>query len=234
MININHLTMSYSAGTDALSNLNMTIEDGEFVYLIGKTGAGKSTLIKLLNHELIPQIGSIYSAGFCLNELPPKESYLYRRQIGVVFQNLRFLPKKTIRENLYFVGDCIEQDVVAIKQRIFEVATLVGLEDRLDAYPHELSGGQLQRMAIARAIMNRPKLLIADEPTANLDPITKQEILDLLEKINQLNKTTILVVTHDTDILSKHPHRTCVLDQGCLIEDFSIQEAIQQFAQSKG
>lgn len=234
MININHLTMSYSAGTDALSNLNMTIEDGEFVYLIGKTGAGKSTLIKLLNHELIPQIGSIHSAGFCLNELPPKESYLYRRQIGVVFQNLRFLPKKTIHENLYFVGDCIEQDVEAIKQRIFEVATLVGLEDRLDAYPHELSGGQLQRMAIARAIMNRPKLLIADEPTANLDPITKQEILDLLEKINQLNKTTILVVTHDTDILSKHPHRTFVLDQGCLIEDFSIQEAIQQFAQSKG
>lgn len=229
MIHFENVNVGYDERVDALSHLSLTIHEGEYVYVIGKTGAGKSTLIKLLNDELKPASGTINCAGYDLNSLTQKDSYLYRRKLGIVFQNLRFLPKKTIRENLFFVGTCVCNDEDVVYKRIDTVSDLVGLKDRLDAFPNELSGGQLQRMAIARAIMNKPEVLIADEPTANLDPQTKYEILNLLEWINQNENTTTIVVTHDTAILKTYPHHTFVLDRGRLIGDFSKEDVIQCF-----
>ena len=197
MIKLENVTKVYKTGVRAVNNMNVDIGDGEFVYVIGPTGAGKSTFIKLLYREEKASSGKVIVAGQDVSKIKDRKVPYFRRNIGVVFQNFRLLPKKTVFENVAFTLEVTDTPKVQIRKKVRRTLELVGLEDKANAFPHELSGGQQQRVAIARAIVNNPKVLIADEPTGNLDPDTSHEIIELLERINEINHTTILVVTHD-------------------------------------
>ena len=202
--------------------MNVDIGDGEFVYVIGPTGAGKSTFIKLLYREEKASSGKVIVAGQDVSKIKDRKVPYFRRNIGVVFQNFRLLPKKTVFENVAFTLEVTDTPKVQIRKKVRRTLELVGLEDKANAFPHELSGGQQQRVAIARAIVNNPKVLIADEPTGNLDPDTSHEIIELLERINEINHTTILVVTHDKEIVQKHKKRTILIEDGCIKTDTSV------------
>lgn len=204
MIKLENVTKVYKTGVRAVNNMNVDIGDGEFVYVIGPTGAGKSTFIKLLYREEKASSGKVIVAGQDVSKIKDRKVPYFRRNIGVVFQNFRLLPKKTVFENVAFTLEVTDTPKVQIRKKVRRTLELVGLEDKANAFPHELSGGQQQRVAIARAIVNNPKVLIADEPTGNLDPDTSHEIIELLERINEINHTTILVVTHDKEIVQKH------------------------------
>ena len=208
MIKLENVTKVYKTGVRAVNNMNVDIGDGEFVYVIGPTGAGKSTFIKLLYREEKASSGKVIVAGQDVSKIKDRKVPYFRRNIGVVFQNFRLLPKKTVFENVAFTLEVTDTPKVQIRKKVRRTLELVGLEDKANAFPHELSGGQQQRVAIARAIVNNPKVLIADEPTGNLDPDTSHEIIELLERINEINHTTILVVTHDKEIVQKHKKRT--------------------------
>lgn len=184
MIKLTNVTKIYKTGVRALNNMNLTIEPGEFVYVIGSTGAGKSTFIKLLYREEKATTGKVEVVGQDVSKIKNSKVPYFRRNIGVVFQNFRLLPKKTVFENVAFALEVIDTPRVEIRRRVRATLELVGLEDKVNSFPHELSGGQQQRVAIARAIVNRPKVLIADEPTGNLDPETSKEIISLLELIS--------------------------------------------------
>ncbi len=214
MIYLENVSKCYKNGVNALDNINLQINDGEFVYIIGSTGSGKSTLIKLLDGEEIPTTGTVSVEGIDVGRLKHNKVPYYRRNIGVVFQDFRLLPEKTVFENVAFALEAIGKDKVEIRRRVREVLELVDLSDKARSFPHELSGGQQQRVVIARAIANRPKVLIADEPTGNLDPKMSHDILELLEKINREQKTTIIMVTHDENIVEKYKKRTISLDHG--------------------
>lgn len=214
MIYLENVSKCYKNGVNALDNINLQINDGEFVYIIGSTGSGKSTLIKLLDGEEIPTTGTVSVEGINVGKLKHNKVPYYRRNIGVVFQDFRLLPEKTVFENVAFALEAIGKDKVEIRRRVREVLELVDLSDKARSFPHELSGGQQQRVVIARAIANRPKVLIADEPTGNLDPKMSHDILELLEKINEEQKTTILMVTHDENIVEQYKKRTISLDHG--------------------
>ena len=201
--------------------MNVDIGEGEFVYVIGPTGAGKSTFIKLLYREEKASSGKVIVAGQDVSKIKDRKVPYFRRNIGVVFQNFRLLPKKTVFENVAFTLEVTDTPKVQIRKKVRRTLELVGLEDKANAFPHELSGGQQQRVAIARAIVNSPKVLIADEPTGNLDPDTSNEIIELLERINEVNHTTILVVTHDKEIVQKHKKRTILIEDGCIKTDTS-------------
>ena len=203
MIKLENVTKVYKTGVRAVNNMNVDIGDGEFVYVIGPTGAGKSTFIKLLYREEKASSGKVIVAGQDVSKIKDRKVPYFRRNIGVVFQNFRLLPKKTVFENVAFTLEVTDTPKVQIRKKVRRTLELVGLEDKANAFPHELSGGQQQRVAIARAIVNNPKVLIADEPTGNLDPDTSHEIIELLERINEINHTTILVVTHDKEIVQK-------------------------------
>ena len=184
MIQLENVSKSYKNGVHALRNINLTIEDGEFVYIIGPTGSGKSTLIKLLDGEEIPDEGDVIVNDVNVGKLKHSKVPYYRRNIGVVFQDFRLLPALTIFENISFALEVIGMDKRDIRRRVREVLELVSLSDKARAFPNQLSGGQQQRATIGRAIANHPKVLIADEPTGNLDPEMSKEIMELLEKIN--------------------------------------------------
>lgn len=222
MIKLENVTKVYKTGVRAVNNMNVDIGDGEFVYVIGPTGAGKSTFIKLLYREEKASSGKVIVAGQDVSKIKDRKVPYFRRNIGVVFQNFRLLPKKTVFENVAFTLEVTDTPKVQIRKKVRRTLELVGLEDKANAFPHELSGGQQQRVAIARAIVNNPKVLIADEPTGNLDPDTSHEIIELLERINKINHTTILVVTHDKEIVQKHKKRTILIEDGCIKTDTSV------------
>lgn len=219
MIRLENVSKSYNNGVHALRDINLTIEDGEFVYIIGPTGSGKSTLIKLLDGEEIPDQGRVLVNDVDVGKLRHSKVPLYRRSIGVVFQDFRLLPHLTIFENISFALEVIGMDRQQIRQRVREVLELVSLSEKAKAFPNQLSGGQQQRATIGRAIANHPKVLIADEPTGNLDPEMSKEVIELLEKINEKEKTTVLMVTHDKNLVDAFKKRTISLEEGYIVAD---------------
>lgn len=218
MIGLKNVTKSYPNGVHALNRVSLAIEDGEFIYIIGPTGSGKSTIIKILNGEEVPDSGLVLVDGVDVGSLKHRKVPYYRRNIGCVFQDYRLLPTLTVQENIAFALEVLGISKKEIRSRVDEVLELVDLKNKARAYPNELSGGQQQRVTIGRAIANNPKLLIADEPTGNLDPEKSLEIIALLEKINQLG-TTVLMVTHDIVLVEKFKKRTVTLDQGYVVKD---------------
>lgn len=219
MVVLEGVSKQYDNGVNALYDINLSINDGEFVYIIGPTGSGKSTIIKLLNGEIIPTKGNVIVDQFNVGKLRHSKVPIYRRHVGVVFQDFKLLEKKTVFENIAFALEVVHTPLPQLRKRVREVLKLVGLSEKANAYPDEISGGQQQRVAIARAIANKPGLLIADEPTGNLDPEKSKEIMDLLERINKEENTTILMVTHDVDIVNKYKKRTIALREGHLVSD---------------
>ena len=219
MIKLTNVSFKYDNGVHALYNVNLEINDGEFVYITGTTGSGKSTLIKLLDTEIVPTKGTVMVNDINVGKLRRGKVPMYRRTIGVVFQDFRLLPKKTVYENIAFALEVVDTPKEQLKKRVREVLRLVGLREKYKSLPSQISGGQMQRTAIARAIANKPKVLIADEPTGNLDPKTSEEIITLFEKINKEEGTTIIIVTHDAAIVRNHPKRTIKIDQGHIVSD---------------
>ena len=221
MIQCTHVYKRYKNGTNALYDINLSVDQGEFVYVIGPTGSGKSTLIKLMDAEELCTKGNVKVVGIDVGELSKRQIPIYRRNIGVVFQDYKLLPHLTVFENIAYALEVIGMKKAQIRKRTTEVMKVVGLSEKGNSFPKELSGGQQQRVAIARAIANRPKVLIADEPTGNLDPAKSDEIMDLLEEINQRYGTTVVMVTHDITLVNKYRKRTIVLEQGHIVADRS-------------
>ncbi len=219
MIELVDVSKRYKNGVNALNKISLKIDQGEFVYIIGPTGSGKSTLIKLLDGEEVPTSGTVNVVGINIGKLKHNKVPLYRRNIGVVFQDFRLLKAKTVFENISYALEVISMKKSIIRHRVRQVMNLVGLDDKGSSFPKELSGGQQQRVAIARAIANKPKILITDEPTGNLDPAMSDEIMALLEKINREEHTTIVMVTHDENLVEKHKKRTIVLENGHIVAD---------------
>ncbi len=209
----------YKNGVNAIQDLNLTIEKGEFVFVIGSTGCGKSTLIKMLYREEKPTKGKIIVGGLNVAKLRNSKVYKLRRKIGVVFQDFKLLPKSTVFENVAFALEVLGLPKDEIYHKVIKVLELVGLKHKAKNYPNQLSGGEQQRVAIARAIVNGPKILICDEPTGNLDENTSMEIMTVLEEINKLG-TTIIMVTHDRTIVKKLKKRTILLDSGRILKDY--------------
>ena len=219
MLKLKEVSKTYKNGVNALYNVNLFIDQGEFVYIIGPTGSGKSTLIKLIDAEERPTQGLVEVAGINIGKLRNGRIPYYRRYIGVVFQDFKLLPRKTVFENVMLALQIGNLPIIPARKRVREVLELVGLSDKASHFPDQLSGGQQQRAVIARAIANKPKLLIADEPTGNLDFAKAKEIVSLLEKINQEEHTTVLMVTHDVDIVNTLRKRTVALDEGHIVAD---------------
>lgn len=218
MIKFDHITKIYGKKIRALDDITFNIEDGEFVVLVGPSGAGKSTLTKLLICEEKPTRGHIYIVGKDVVNLKAREIPYYRRRIGVVFQDFKLLPKKSVYENISFALEVLGAPGRQIKRKVDAVLDLVGLSDRKNNFPDELSGGEKQRVAIARAVVNRPKLLIADEPTGNLDPRTSWDIIRVLEEINRRG-TIILMATHNKEIVDKIRKRVIKIKDGRVVSD---------------
>ena len=218
MIRLSDVVKEYESGTTALRGISLRIEDGEFVFLVGPSGSGKSTIIKLLTGEITPTSGQIAVNGFSLTNIAERQIPLLRRSIGIIFQDFRLIEKKTVYENLSFAMRAVGASPREIRKRIPYVLELVGLEKKTDSYPNELSGGEQQRVAIARALINNPSTIIADEPTGNLDPARSLEIMRLLERINQLG-TTMVVVTHEKDLVNQFKKRVVTLEQGRITGD---------------
>lgn len=222
MIKLQGVTKKYKTGVNALNGMDLSIAPGEFVYVIGPTGAGKSSFMKLLYREEKATTGKVYVDGIDVSEIKNKHVPYFRRRIGVVFQEYRLLPKKTVYENVAFALEVIDTPKHIIRKRTLEILEVVGLKEKARSYPSQLSGGEQQRVSIARAIVNKPKVLIADEPTGNLDPETSKEIIELLEYINEKNHTTIIVVTHDKDIVENFKKRTIHIEGGCVKNDVTV------------
>lgn len=221
MIKLENVTKTYKTGVRAVNNMSVDIGPGEFVYVIGPTGAGKSTFIKLLYREEKATSGKVIVAGKDVSKIRNSKVPYFRRNLGIVFQNYRLLPKKTVFENIAFALEVTDTPRNEIRKKVRNTMELVGLSDKANAFPDQLSGGQQQRVAIARAIVNNPQVLIADEPTGNLDPETSIGIIELLERINEVNHTTILLVTHDKEIVQKYKKRTILIEDGCIKTDTS-------------
>lgn len=219
LIRIDNVQKTYKNGVVALYDFNLSIKKGEFVFVIGASGSGKSTLIKMLYREERPDKGSIIIGGINVARLKNRKVYILRRKIGVVFQDFKLLPKLTVFENVAFALELFGYDKVEIQKRVIEVLDLVGLKNKIRQYPDQLSGGEQQRVVIARAIANRPKLLICDEPTGNLDPETSMEIMRVLENINNLG-TTVIMATHDREIVRRMNKRVILIDNGRLKKDY--------------
>ncbi|CAH2462586.1 cell division ATP-binding protein FtsE [Bacillus cereus VD118] len=202
----------------AIAGLTVNIKQGEFVYVVGPSGAGKSTFIKMMYREEKPSTGSINVNGLVIETLAERDVPYFRRQLGVIFQDFKLLPKLTVYENVAFALEVIEEERDAIRERVTEVLGLVGLDDRADALPGELSGGEQQRVAIARAIVNRPKVVIADEPTGNLDIETALDIMSIFKRINERG-TTIVMATHNADIVNTIRHRVIAIEGGKIVRD---------------
>ena len=201
-----------------MQDINVRIEQGEFVFIVGPSGAGKSTFFKMLFREVLPSSGKVIVNGHDLVKMTDKEIPYFRRQLGIVFQDYRLLPDRTVYDNVAFAMQVIETPYRKIKRRVNDVLDLVGLRKRAHAYPTELSGGEQQRIAIARAIVNDPILLIADEPTGNLDPETSWEIMDIFREVNK-SGTTIVMATHDREIVDEMEKRVIAIEHGHIVRD---------------
>ena len=208
----------YPNGAQALQAVNVHIEPGEFVFVVGPSGAGTSTFIKMLFREVLPTTGNIFVNGIDILNLQDKEIPYLRRQLGIIFQDYRLLPDRTVYENVAFAMQVIEAPYRKIKRRVMNVLELVGLRNRANAYPSELSGGEQQRIAIARAIVNDPLLVIADEPTGNLDPETSWDIMEIFKEINATG-TTIVMATHDKEIVDGMGKRVIAIEKGNIVRD---------------
>ena len=213
MIRLKDVEKTYENGTEALQGISFTIEDGEFVFLVGPSGSGKSTIIKLLTGEVIPTAGRVMVNGFSMSRISDRQIPYMRRTIGGIFQDFRLIPKKTVFDNLSLAMRAVGATPRDIRTRIPYVLELVGLKGMEDRYPDELSGGEQQRVAIARALVNNPSTIVADEPTGNLDPNRSLEIMTLLERINALG-TTVVVVTHERDLVNHFDKRVIMIDHG--------------------
>ena len=218
MINFTHVTKVYEVGTHALEDVSLQIQDGEFVFLVGPSGSGKSTIIKLITAELRPTSGSIFVDGYQLETIKRRQIPYMRRTVGVIFQDFRLIENKTVFDNVAFGMRIVGASGKEIQQRVPYVLDLVGLENRIRRLPNELSGGEQQRVAIARALVNNPSMIIADEPTGNLDPARSYEIMMLLERINALG-TTVMVVTHEQELVNRFTKRVIAIDEGRVIND---------------
>lgn len=218
IIAMDHISKQYSTGVEALSDVSIRIHKGEFVFVVGKSGSGKSTFIKLLLKELNPTEGRIFVGGRQVTNLKRKQVSLYRRKIGVVFQDFRLLKNKTVFENVAFAREIIGMTKRDIARNVPIMLEMVGLKGKEKMYPHELSGGEQQRVAIARALINQPTILLADEPTGNLDPKTAWDIMMLLEEVNKMG-TTVVVVTHNNDVVDVMQKRVINLEDGVLVRD---------------
>ena len=218
MIEFTDVVKSYREGNDALKGVSMQIEDGEFCFLVGPSGSGKSTIIKLITGELKPSSGTVHVNGYSLERIRKREIPYLRRTVGVVFQDFRLISKMTVYDNVAFAMRVIGSREREIKERVPYVLNLVGLSSKEHRHPGELSGGEQQRLAIARALINNPSTIIADEPTGNLDPQMSFEIMSLLQEINNLG-TTMLVVTHAKDLVERFSKRTIVINDGLIVSD---------------
>ncbi len=218
MIEFKDVTKRYSNGTIGLQDATFRVNKGEFVFVVGPSGSGKSTLLKLILHEEVPTEGEVYVNGFAIHDMDRSEIPYLRRGLGVVFQDFRLLPNKTVYDNVSFAMQIVEAQPRDIRRQVPVALALVGLSKKARVYPHQLSGGEQQRVALARAIVNNPSILIADEPTGNLDPETSWEIMKLLDDINQRG-TTVIVATHEKTIVDEMRKRVLSLDYGRISHD---------------
>ena len=218
MIEFTDVVKSYTEGNTALNGLTMQIEDGEFCFLVGPSGSGKSTIIKMITGELKPTSGTVHVNGYSLERIRKREIPYLRRTLGVVFHDFRLIPNMTVYDNVAFAMRVIGAKEREIRERVPYVLELVGLEDKGKRFPSEMSGGEQQRLAIARALVNNPSTIIADEPTGNLDPARSYEIMELLDEINKLG-TTVLVVTHEKELVERFTRRVIAIDEGVVISD---------------
>ena len=223
MIDLDRVSKSYEKGQPAVDEISLHVDKGEFVFVVGESGSGKSTLIRLLLKELEPTKGTITVNGHVLNTMKHAAVSQYRREIGVVFQDFRLLNDRNVYENVAFAQHVIEEPGRIVKRRVPEVLRLVGLAEKYKSKPMQLSGGEQQRVAVARAIVNRPKILLADEPTGNLDPRNSYDIMKLLDEINQQG-TTVLVVTHNKDLVDQFHKRVITMRRGIISRD--VEEGI--------
>ena len=227
-IKFKNVTKKYKNGVVALYNLSLSIEKGDFCFIIGGSGSGKSTLTKLLYREEKPTQGEIILGGLKVNKLRNSNVYKLRRKLGIVFQDYRLLPKANVYENVAFALEVMGESKKNIRPRVLKAVELVGLKSKLRDYPEDLSGGEQQRVAIARAIVNEPKLLICDEPTGNLDPAMSMEIVELLAEINKKVGTTVIMVTHDKEIVNNMKKHVIALKDGHLYKDYKEGEYIDE------
>lgn len=218
MIEFRNVSKVYHTGTHALNKASLTIEKGEFVFIVGSSGAGKSTFLKLIMREEVPTSGSIIVNGMQLDKMKRRHVPMLRRTMGIVFQDFRLIDKMTVYENVAFAMRAIGARSRAIKKRVPYILELVGLEGKSDRYPSELSGGEQQRVGLARALVNNPQMIIADEPTGNIDPEMSYEIMELLSEINKRG-TTILIVTHELDLVQSFNRRVITIDKGVVVSD---------------
>ena len=227
MIEFTNVVKSYEQGNKALNGVSMQIEDGEFCFLVGPSGSGKSTIIKLITGELKPTSGTVHVNGYSLERIRKREIPYLRRTVGVVFQDYRLISKMTVYENVAFAMRVVGAREKEIRERVPYVLELVGLEGKANRHPNEMSGGEQQRLAIARALVNNPSMIIADEPTGNLDPERSFEIMALLQEINNLG-TTMLVVTHDHKLVELFGKRVIAIDDGLVVRDSLEEELINE------
>ena len=218
MIEFNNVTKSYVEGNEALKGVSLQVEDGEFAFLVGPSGSGKSTIIKLITGEIKPTSGTVHVNGYSLERIRKREIPYLRRTVGVVFQDFRLIANKSVYENVAFAMRAIGAREKEIRARVPYILELVGLENKSRRHPSELSGGEQQRLAIARALVNNPSTIIADEPTGNLDPAMSLEIMCLLQEINNLG-TTMLVVTHAKELVEQFGNRVIAIDDGLIVHD---------------
>ena len=233
MIRLSDVVKEYESGTTALKGISLRIEDGEFVFLVGPSGSGKSTIIKLLTGEIVPTSGQIAVNGFSLTNIAERQIPLLRRSIGIIFQDFRLIPTMTVYENVAFAMRVTNISTKKIKDRVPFALSLVGLEDKMDRLPDELSGGEQQRVAVARALAHGPKLIIADEPTGNIDPEMSMDIMQLFEAINKVN-ITVVVVTHEHELVHKlarkYGNRVITLANGMVASDTADPAAARRYA----
>lgn len=218
MIKMENVTKVYENGAVGLRDFNLQINRGDFVFVVGSSGSGKSTFIRLLLKEVEPTDGKIIINGTDITTLKRRQIPYLRRKIGVVFQDFRLLPSKTVYENVAFAMQVVETNPKIIRRNVPQILAMVGLAKKINAYPNQLSGGEQQRVALARAIINRPPILLADEPTGNLDPDTAWEIMDLIQEINR-NGTTVVISTHAKDIVDKMQKRVVEINKGVVLRD---------------
>lgn len=218
MIDFKHVKKFYPNGTVALDGVDLHIDEGEFVFIVGHSGAGKTTMTKLLLREEAVSSGSLIVGSYNLTKIKNREIPYYRRELGVVFQDFRLFPNKTVYENVAFAMQVVGTPRSMIKRRVPAILSTVNLADKIKCFPRELSGGEQQRVALARALANNPKIIVADEPTGNIDPKMSIEIMNLLMKINKLGKT-IIVVTHEKNLVDYYKQRVVMLGDGKIIED---------------
>lgn len=218
MIILENVSKSYSAGAPAINNISIKIEQGEFVFIVGNSGAGKSTLMKLMLKELEPTSGKIYINDKYLNKMKRRKVPMLRRDIGMVFQDFRLLNDRNVYDNVAFAQRVVEIPSKVVRRKVPAILSMVGLAQKYKSYPRELSGGEQQRVALARALVNNPPILLADEPTGNLDPKNSWEIMNLLDEINK-NGTTVVVVTHNREIVDAMQKRVITIQKGIVVSD---------------